>query len=77
MSHDVISETHMGIGPSGRTVIELSPELKKDLHAALTKDGITLKDWFIRQAHDYIEQRQQLSLALEISSPATAPTDKR
>jgi hypothetical protein len=60
----------MSIGPSGRIVIEIAPELKRDLHAALLKDGITLKDWFIAQSEHYVKERQQLSLGLD---PSSAP----
>jgi hypothetical protein len=49
----------MARGPSGRLVIEVDPILKRDLHAALAADGLTLKDWFLRRVSDYIAQRQQ------------------
>lgn len=51
----------MGIGPSGRIVIEVEPELKRELRSALLKDGQTLKDWFINQAEHYLRESQQLS----------------
>lgn len=44
----------MAQGKSGRIVIEINPELKRDLYSALAKKGITLKDWFIEQAKDYL-----------------------
>ncbi len=55
----------MSIGPSGRIVIEIPPELKRDLHASLLKEGLTLKDWFIANANEYVEERQQLSLRFD------------
>lgn len=54
----------MSIGPSGRIVVEVEPELKRELHSALVKDGKTLKDWFVTQAIDYVEGHQQLTLRL-------------
>ena len=36
--------------------------LKRDLHAALAADGLTLKDWFIHHVSDYIAERRQPSL---------------
>ena len=44
-------------GKSGRIVIEIDPELKKELYFALTADDSTLKDWFIKKAKAYIEYR--------------------
>lgn len=51
----------MSIGPSGRIVIEVETELKRELHSALLKDGTTLKDWFLEQAVRYLRDGQQLS----------------
>lgn len=48
----------MSIGNSGRIVIEIDPTLKKELHAALLKEGQTMKEWFIKQAEQYVENRQ-------------------
>jgi hypothetical protein len=57
----------MAIGASGRIVIEADPELKHLLHAALQKDGMTLKDWFTEQARKYLYDDRQL--ALDFSEP--------
>ena len=51
----------MSRGPSGRIVVEVDPALKKRLHAALTLDGITLKDWFWQQAEAYLTGHQGLA----------------
>ena len=48
----------MCVGPSGRIVVEVEPELKRELHSALVKNGQTLKDWFVAQAEIFIESRQ-------------------
>ena len=42
-------------------VVEVDPVLKKRLHAALTLDGITLKDWFRQQAKAYLTGHQGLA----------------
>jgi hypothetical protein len=52
----------MSIGTSGRIVIEIDPALKRELHGALAKQGTSLKDWFLRQATQFLEQGDQLSL---------------
>jgi hypothetical protein len=49
----------MARGPSGRTVVDLDPGLKRDLHATLAADGLSLKDWFIQRARQYISSRSQ------------------
>lgn len=48
--------------PSGRIVIEIDPEQKRELYSALALSGITLEDWFIRSAAEYCAERRQLSL---------------
>jgi hypothetical protein len=49
----------MSRGESGRVVIEVDPELKKQLYAALALSSLTLKDWFVRNAETYcVEQLQ-------------------
>ena len=49
----------MARGPSGRIVIEVDPALKRDLHAALAAEGLSLKDWFINRARQHIAERGQ------------------
>lgn len=46
----------MSIGPSGRIVIEVEPEVKRELYSALTRDGFTLKDWFLVNAASYLDK---------------------
>ncbi len=53
----------MAIGSSGRIVIEVDPAIKHDLYAVLEREGVTLKDWFLRQAADYVRASGQLPLA--------------
>lgn len=40
----------MAIGSSGRLIIELDPEVKKKLHAAVKRSGMTMKEWFEEKA---------------------------
>lgn len=54
----------MSIGSSGRIVIEVGPDLKKDLYSALAKEGLSLKEWFLRGATSYLEHASQLQLNL-------------
>ena len=52
----------MSVGNSGRIVIEVDGELKKMLYESLKKDGLTLKEWFVRNARQYVSDAQQPSL---------------
>lgn len=59
----------MSIGTSGRIVIEVDPTLKRELHAALLMEGLTMKDWFVKQAGEFVESRQlPLKFVLESSA---------
>lgn len=60
----------MSIGTSGRIVIEVDPDLKRHLYSALAREGLTLKDWFLREARIYVAEAQQMRLAL-------SPSDER
>ena len=51
----------MSRSSSGRMVVELDPALKKRLHAALSLDGITLKEWIRQQAEAYLAGHQGLA----------------
>lgn len=52
----------MAVGPSGRVVIEVDPGFKAELYAALEREGVTLKEWFVRRALDYVASQPQPSL---------------
>jgi predicted HicB family RNase H-like nuclease len=45
----------MSIGNSGRIVIEVKPEVKRRLYSALASEGISLKEWFLKNAEQYLE----------------------
>ena len=49
-------------GESGRIVIEIEPEMKRRLYAALAISGSTLKDWFLRNATSFCDESVQPSL---------------
>ena len=55
----------MAVGKSGKVIIEMDPDLKRQLYAALSLEGITMKDWFLQNAAYYIESQGQLRFPLE------------
>lgn len=54
----------MSRGQSGRIVIEIEPDLKQELYEALNKEGLNLKQWFLKHAEDYLSEKGQLALSL-------------
>ena len=52
----------MARGKSGRVVLEIDPELKRQIYAALENKQQTMKEWFIKKAEDLIYGHKQLSL---------------
>ena len=52
----------MPIGGSGRIVIEIDPELKQELYGALSEEGLNLKQWFLGNAKQYLDQQIQPNL---------------
>ena len=58
----------MAIGESGRIVIEVDPLLKRELYAALERDNLTMKDWFVRNVGKYVTDHTQLNLALSTAT---------
>ncbi len=51
----------MSVGTNGRIAFKVEPDLKRELHSALVKDGQTLKDWFVKRAEEYVREGQQLN----------------
>jgi DNA (cytosine-5)-methyltransferase 1 len=49
-------------GESARVVVDIQPELKRRLYAALSLSGSTLRDWFMKVAEEFCEERKQHSL---------------
>jgi hypothetical protein len=40
----------------------MDPAMKKALYSALTQNGLTLKDWFIQSAENYLTNTNQMAL---------------
>jgi hypothetical protein len=55
----------MSIGESGRVVIEVDANLKHGLHKVLKEDGLSMKEWFVKNAQSYLAMRSQLTLDIE------------
>jgi hypothetical protein len=55
----------MSIGKSGRIVIEIEPELKKELHSVLRKEGTNLKTWFLEHVDQLLAEKSQKTLPFE------------
>jgi len=54
-------------GASGRIVLEVDPEFKEELYAALKEDNLTLKDWFLQRARQYLYEDVQLGFEFDRS----------
>ena len=52
----------MPVGESGRIVVEVDTGLKRDLYAALQRERLTLKEWFVKRANRYVADSTQLTL---------------
>ncbi|MFO7970850.1 MAG: hypothetical protein R6U40_03775 [Desulfobacterales bacterium] len=67
----------MAPGQSGRIVLEVTPELKNELYSAISKKGMTLKDWFVDTAEQYIKyQVSEKQLAFDFMSTSCQDDDK-
>ena len=53
-------------GQSGRIVIDVEPGLKRQFYSALSLSGLTLKDWFIKAAAEYCQEKQQPTFLREV-----------
>jgi hypothetical protein len=49
----------MSRGPSGRIVLEVDPELKRLLYVELARERLTLKDWFVRTAEQFVRAQNE------------------
>lgn len=49
----------MAQGKSGRVVLEIDPGLKRRLHAELSFAGVSMKEWFIQQANQFLSAPEQ------------------
>jgi len=76
MLHVYVMLHHMARGESGRIVLEIDPAEKQELYDAVTRDGMTLKDWFLRRATEYLRERGQGQL-FGVSALAESPVPYR
>lgn len=67
----------MSIGKSGRIVIEVEPVLKKDLYSSLAKEGLTLKEWFLKNAVIYLDKKSQTPLKKSIENVSEILTENK
>ena len=65
MLHRYVILHDMARGDSGRIVLEIDPMQKDELYTAIARDGLTLKDWFLRQADQYLRNKDQFPLFSE------------
>jgi hypothetical protein len=40
----------MAVGTSGRIIIDLDPNMKKEIYQKLKSEGLTMKEWFESKA---------------------------
>lgn len=67
----------MARGQSGRIVLEVDPELKNELYSAISKKGMTLKDWFVDTAEQYIKyQVSEKQLTFDFLLTSSQDDDK-
>lgn len=66
----------MSIGSSGRIVIEVPQETKRELYATLAKDGLSLKAWFLQHALDYVAHYRQAELGFEAEAVSVSSKPK-
>lgn len=65
------------IGESGRIVIEIEPEIKKRLYSILSAEGLSLKEWFLSHADEFIEGNGQLKLSFNETQKAKERENKK
>ena len=67
----------MARGKSGRIVLEVDPLMKGEMYALLAKEGITLKEWFIRSAKFYISESREPMLFRSHEMPEYTSKSRR
>jgi len=67
----------MARGSSGRIVLEIDPEFKKSLYLALEKNQKTLKDWFLLNAEQFINDHEQPALFISENIKKYRGKDKK
>ena len=61
----------MAKGNSGRIVIEIEPELKQELYSALGDERLNLKQWFLGNVEEFLRNKTQLPLDLNVENDLT------
>ena len=61
----------MAKGNSGRIVIEIEPELKQELYSALGDERLNLKQWFLGNVEEFLRNKTQIPLDLNIENDLT------
>jgi len=49
-----LKEALMARGKSGRIVIEIDPQLKRQLYSTLENNQKTMKEWFVKEAEVFV-----------------------
>jgi hypothetical protein len=52
-------------GQSGRIVLEVDPELKQRLYASVVAKGLTLRQWFLGCAEQFLQSSEQPELSFD------------
>jgi DNA (cytosine-5)-methyltransferase 1 len=63
-------------GKSGRIVIDVEPELKREIYSTLTKGGTNMKDWFTTTATTFLRETHQPYLFDPKPQPVRKPDRK-
>lgn len=66
----------MSIGSSGRVVVELDPQLKRQLYSALAARGMSLKEWLMLNARQFLCELEKNPSASEAENALTVPPSK-
>lgn len=61
-------EAKVSRGSSGRIVLEVDPEAKRELYSVLAREGLTLKAWFLERAQEYVRNYSQPHLSFVAES---------
>ena len=67
----------MAKGNSGRIVIEIEPELKQELYSALGDERLNLKQWFLGNVEEFLRNKTQLPLDLNVENDLTEEFNAR
>lgn len=70
-----VTSLGMAMGKSRRIVVDVDDvDLKRRLYAALVHDGLSLKDWFVASATNYLSSRDKYSqMELPVLRAAETP----